>query len=131
MLENWIFWSLLAAVMQSVRTAGQKYLTADVSPLGATLVRYLFAVPFIVAYIGWLLHDRATDIPPLNTTFVVCSLGAGVLQIIATVLLVRLFTLRNLGIHNLGGERHIKRVAPCWRMRGREKIHHPNYFKKL
>lgn len=98
MLENWIFWSLLAAVMQSVRTAGQKYLTADVSPLGATLVRYLFAVPFIVAYIGWLLHDRATDIPPLNTTFVVCSLGAGVLQIIATVLLVRLFTLRNFAV---------------------------------
>lgn len=98
MLESWVFWSLLAAVMQSVRTAGQKYLSADISPLGATLVRYLFAVPFILAYIAWLLADRDVSLPSLNTTFVLCALGAGILQIIATVLLVRLFALRNFAV---------------------------------
>ena len=84
--------------MQSVRTAGQKYLSADISPLGATLVRYLFAVPFIIAYVGWLMNDRDASLPPLNQTFVLCALGAGVLQIIATVLLVRLFALRNFAV---------------------------------
>ena len=68
MLESWIFWSLLAATMQSVRTAGQKYLTADVSPLGATLVRYLFGLPFIAIYLGWLFVDREHALPTLNAT---------------------------------------------------------------
>ena len=98
MLESWIFWSLLAACMQSVRTAGQKYLTADVSPLAATLVRYLFAVPFVILYIAWLLADREVTLPPLSLHFVVACFIAGVLQILATVLLVRLFTLRNFAV---------------------------------
>ncbi|MBT4615344.1 MAG: EamA/RhaT family transporter, partial [Gammaproteobacteria bacterium] len=66
MLESWVFWSLLAATMQAVRTAGQKYLIADISPLGATLVRYLFGLPFIAMYLGWLLVDRGVSIPALN-----------------------------------------------------------------
>ncbi len=84
--------------MQSVRTAGQKYLTADVSPLAATLVRYLFAVPFVILYIAWLLADREATLPPLSLHFVVACFIAGVLQILATVLLVRLFTLRNFAV---------------------------------
>ena len=98
MLESWIFWTILASVMQSIRTAGQKYLTADVSPLGATLVRYLFAVPFVLVYVAWLLHERQTSLPDLNLRFVVCCILAGILQIVATVLLVRLFTLRNFAV---------------------------------
>ncbi|MBT4493428.1 MAG: DMT family transporter [Gammaproteobacteria bacterium] len=98
MLESWVFWSLLAALMQSVRTAGQKYLAEDVSPLAATLVRYLFAVPFVVVYILWLLDDRGAALPPLNTTFIACGVAAGMLQIVATILLVRLFTLRNFAV---------------------------------
>jgi len=95
MLESWVFWSLLAATMQSVRTAGQKYLIADISPLGATLVRYLFGLPFIVMYLGWLLVDRGTSIPAPNILFITYGIIAGFLQIIATILLIRLFALRN------------------------------------
>lgn len=84
--------------MQSVRTAGQKYLTADVSPLAATLVRYLFAVPFVILYIAWLLADREATLPPLSLHFVVACFIAGILQILATVLLVRLLTLRNFAV---------------------------------
>ena len=98
MLESWVFWSLLAAGMQSVRTAGQKYLTSDISPLGATLVRYLFGLPFIAAYLGWLLADRDVSLPPVNAWFIACGLAAGFLQIVATVLLIRLFTLRNFAV---------------------------------
>ncbi len=98
MLESWVFWSLLAASMQSVRTAGQKYLTADVSPLGATLVRYLFGLPFIAIYLGWLMVSRSYSFPPLNGTFLLFGIGAGFLQVIATILLVRLFALRNFAV---------------------------------
>ena len=98
LLDSWIFWSVLAAVMQSVRTAGQKYLSEAVSPLGATLVRYLFAAPFVVLYILWLLDNRASPLPELNDTFLIAGFAAGVLQIIATVLLLRLFALRNFAV---------------------------------
>ena len=98
MLESWIFWSLLAATMQSVRTAGQKYLTADVSPLGATLVRYLFGLPFIAVYLGWLMVSREHALPTLNATFLAYGIAAGFLQIVATVLLIRLFALRNFAV---------------------------------
>ncbi|MGV0034494.1 MAG: EamA family transporter [Candidatus Azotimanducaceae bacterium WSBS_2022_MAG_OTU7] len=95
MLESWVFWSLLAASMQAVRTAGQKYLIADISPLGATLVRYLFGLPFIAMYLGWLLVDRVAPVPAPSVLFLTYGIAAGFLQIIATVLLIRLFTLRN------------------------------------
>ena len=98
MLENWIFWSLLAASMQSVRTAGQKYLTGHISALGATLVRYLFGLPFVVVYLAWLLHRANQPLPDLNSTFFVCAVLAGLLQIGATILLIRLFSLRNFAV---------------------------------
>ena len=98
MLDSWIFWSVLAAVMQSVRTAGQKHLAKEVSPLGATLVRYLFAAPFVVLYVIWLLDDREINLPEPDATFLLAGLIAAMLQIIATVLLVKLFTLRNFAV---------------------------------
>lgn len=84
--------------MQSVRTAGQKYLTADVSPLGATLVRYLFGLPFAAAYLYYLLGGRPEALPELNSTFIVYGVIAGFLQIVATILLIRLFALRNFAV---------------------------------
>ena len=84
--------------MQSVRTAGQKHLAEEVSPLGATLVRYLFAAPFVVLYVIWLLDDREINLPEPDATFLLAGLIAAMLQIIATVLLVKLFTLRNFAV---------------------------------
>lgn len=98
MLESWVFWSLLAASMQSVRTAGQKVLTADVSPLGATLVRYLFGLPFIALYLGWLMTSRGYSLPVPDSTFLVYGIAAGFLQVVATILLIRLFALRNFAV---------------------------------
>ncbi len=98
MLESWIFWALLAASMQSVRTAGQKYLTGHISALGATLVRYLFGLPFVALYLGWLVYRGDPFLPELNSTFYVCAVIAGLLQIGATILLIRLFSLRNFAV---------------------------------
>jgi drug/metabolite transporter (DMT)-like permease len=97
-VESWIFWSLLAASMQAVRTAGQKYLIAEISPLGATLVRFLFGLPFAIAYVTWLSAERDFVLPDWNIRFLVFGVMAGLLQIIATVLLIRLFTLRNFAV---------------------------------
>ena len=98
MLDSWILCSVLAAFMQSVRTAGQKYLSETLSPLGTTLVRYLFAAPFAVLYVLWLLGNRESTLPEPNYTFLVAGFAASILQILATILLVRLFALRNFAV---------------------------------
>jgi drug/metabolite transporter (DMT)-like permease len=94
-LGNWVFWALLAAVMQSVRTAIQRHLTTEISPLAATFVRYLFGLPLVAVYLYWLLEDRQVSLPPISMAFVAYCVVAGFLQIIATILLIRLFALRS------------------------------------
>lgn len=103
MLEPWVWWTLLAASMQSVRTAGQKYLTSEVSPLAATLVRYLFGLPFVFLYLFFVLSRSAlatSELREVNLgfTFFLSATLAGILQIVATVLLVRLFSMRNFAV---------------------------------
>ena len=96
MLESWIFWTILAATMQSVRTAGQKQLNQSVSAESATLARYLFALPVILGYGFWLFDAR--PLPVVSMAFGVKVVAAGILQIFATILLVRLFSRRNFAI---------------------------------
>lgn len=84
--------------MQSVRTAGQKHLTQDMSVYGATLVRYLFGLPLALAYLAFLLSSRDWALPALNTRFLIFAFLAGLFQIIATIFLVRLLTLRNFAV---------------------------------
>jgi drug/metabolite transporter (DMT)-like permease len=99
MLESWVFWALLAASMQSVRTAGQKYLTGHISVYGATLVRYLFGLPFAIVYLSWLLNrEGGGALPELGSVFLVSAAMAGLCQIVATILLIRLFSLRNFAV---------------------------------
>jgi len=53
-METWISFTLLAVVMQSVRTAGQKQIATKISPQAVTLVRYFFGLAFALIYFYWL-----------------------------------------------------------------------------
>ncbi|MBV1877661.1 MAG: DMT family transporter [Pseudomonadales bacterium] len=102
-IESWVLWTLLAASMQAVRTAGQKYLTRDITPLAATLVRYLFGLPFALGWLGFIYSSRATEtagfgLPEINPTFLISGFLACILQILATILLIQLLTLRNFAV---------------------------------
>lgn len=87
--------------MQSVRTAGQKQLTSSLTPMSVTLVRYLFGLPFVIVYLlilfggqsGYEIADAVS-----NSRFVLFALLASVAQIIATVLLVKVFSFRNFAV---------------------------------
>lgn len=97
-MSAWIAFTVLAAVMQAVRTAGQKQISATVSPIGATLIRYVFGLPFAIAYLLFISQFTALALfsdALVNSRFVVYGLMAGVAQIIATVLLVKCFSFRN------------------------------------
>ncbi len=91
----WIPLTLGAAAMQTVRTAGQKRLSEDVSNLMATLTRFLFGLPFALAYLGALMKVYNWALPPIGAEFVTFTFIAAVSQIVGTVLLIRMFTFRN------------------------------------
>ncbi len=62
------------------------------------MVRYLFGLPFALLYFYFLSLDRNGIIPELNSVFLYSGLAAGLLQILATVLLIKLLGLRNFAV---------------------------------
>jgi len=91
----WIPLTLGAAAMQTVRTAGQKRLSEDVSNLMATLTRFLFGLPFALGYLGALMNIYGWTPPPIDTVFLSFTFVAVVSQIVGTVLLIHMFSFRN------------------------------------
>ncbi|TYK66755.1 DMT family transporter [Colwellia echini] len=97
-MEIWIYFTLLAAFMQAVRTAGQKQLSGKLNSMANTGVRYLFALPFAWCYLWWLLDYRQAVIPELNSQFLRYALIACVMQIVGTACLVAAFRYRNFAV---------------------------------
>ncbi|MFT5816474.1 MAG: drug/metabolite transporter (DMT)-like permease [Psychroserpens sp.] len=97
-LELWIYFTLLAAFMQAIRTAGQKQLTQHLNAMATTGVRYIYALPFAWLYLWWVLDYRALPLPALNNEFLQYALIACVMQIIGTVCLVAAFKYRNFAV---------------------------------
>lgn len=94
----WIAFTVMAALMQSVRTAGQKRLTSSVTAMSSTLIRYVFGLPFVIIYLLYVCGDQSTALVTealINKRFVLFASAAGVAQIIATFLLIRAFSYRN------------------------------------
>ncbi len=94
----WIPITVFAAFVQTVRTAAQKHLTAELTVMSATLVRFLFGLPFAALYLYGLLRFYGRGLPPLEPTFLAYCFAAAVSQIIATFLLIHLFSLRNFAV---------------------------------
>ena len=97
-MQTWILFTLLAVVMQSVRTAGQKQIASRLSIEATTLVRFLFGLPFAGLYcLGLYWRDGQVTFNPAATFFVSSSLAA-LAQIGATFCLVRALTIRNFAV---------------------------------
>lgn len=97
-MDIWIYFTLLAAFMQAVRTAGQKQLSGHLNAMATTGVRYLFALPFAWGYLWWLLDYREAQVPVLTNEFLSYALIASVSQIIGTACLVAAFKYRNFSV---------------------------------
>ena len=97
-METWIVFTLLAVVMQSVRTAGQKRIARALSVEATTLVRFLFGLPFAVTYFLFVRYQSAQDVLHFQSTFFLSATLAGIAQIAATLCLVKALTLRNFAV---------------------------------
>jgi len=92
----WISFTLLAAFMQSWRNAFQNQLSKSVSISGVTLSRFLFASPLAGLYLAALYFWQPdTAIMQFNDDFSMYVIGASVMQILATVMMVKLFKQKN------------------------------------
>jgi drug/metabolite transporter (DMT)-like permease len=84
----WIPITIGAAALQVARNAAQRSVMGGAGPWGATLVRFLFGLPFATAFavIGWLTTPGASA-HATPWFWLACAAGAG-LQIAATAALL-------------------------------------------
>lgn len=97
-METWIVFTLLAVVMQSVRTAAQKQLTNKISIQAATLVRFLFGIIFALSYLTIIWQVYNPESFELNAKFYTSGALAGISQVLATVCLIKALTLKNFAV---------------------------------
>ena len=84
----WILLTAAAAPLQVARNALQRGLVGDAGPWGATLVRFLFGLPFSLAIFGVVALVTAGAAPHLSARYAIAvSLGA-VAQVAATAALL-------------------------------------------
>ncbi|UCH73170.1 MAG: DMT family transporter [Rhodospirillales bacterium] len=111
MTELWIPVTIAAAFMQNARSALQKHLTGRLSTLGATYVRFLYALPFAILYVAGLHVIGGEALPrPNRLFFLYVSLG-GLAQIVFTGLLMWLFSFRNFAVGTTFSKTEVIQVA--------------------
>jgi drug/metabolite transporter (DMT)-like permease len=95
---SWIGFTLLAAFMQAVRTAGQKQLSRNLSAMSTTLSRYLFGLPVALLYTAALWFVQQDVSPQWSAAFLGWAGLASVAQIGATWCLVTAFQFNNFAV---------------------------------
>ena len=98
----WIFFTIMAAFMQAWRNAFQKQLSTTVDAYGVTLARFIGATPLAVLYLLLLYHFQpvihSISISSFGTRFWLYIGMVAVSQILATILMVKLFQQKNYAI---------------------------------
>lgn len=94
----WIPITIAAAFLQNLRSTWQKQLSGELSATAATYVRFSFGLPIAVVYLVGLHTLGGYALPSPNAMFLVYCVVGGIMQIIATFLLVALFAYRNFAV---------------------------------
>ena len=80
----WILLAAAAAPLQVARNAMQRGLVGDAGPWGATLVRFLFGLPFSVAIFATMIALTPDAAPTPTLLFWVSAILGAVSQVVAT-----------------------------------------------
>jgi len=94
-VELWIPITIGAALFQTIRTALQQKLKAQLSTNGANFVRYVYGAPLSILMLVLLLTVGKRVLPDWDWRFVGWAALGGMAQIVATSLLIYTFELRN------------------------------------
>ena len=96
----WVPVVLFAAGAQTVRNAAQRSLTAEVGTLAATLVRFLFGLPFAAAALALLyaLGDGPVVLPAFSWAYLGWIALGALFQVAATAFLLLAMAERNFAV---------------------------------
>ena len=96
----WIPITIGAALAQTLRNAAQRHLTGDLGALGATLVRFVYGLPFALSWLAvvWFVATPGRPLPAATPMFLMWTVVASLSQIAATALLLRCMEERNFAI---------------------------------
>jgi drug/metabolite transporter (DMT)-like permease len=95
---SWILFTLLAAFSQSWRNAFQSRLSKEMNVIGVTLSRFLWASPLAALYLFSLYLYQPVPLPTFTAYSYLFIIGASIMQILATGLMVVLFKQKNFAI---------------------------------
>lgn len=95
----WIPFTLAAALVQTLRFMVQRHLKATrLSTGGATFARFVYSAPLIVVLLLTYAAIRDVSLPSPTPRFWVFAIAGGLGQILATMCVVALFSLRNFAV---------------------------------
>ncbi len=94
----WIGLAVSGAFLQAIRTAAQRDLNKHLSTLATTYVRSLFGLPLLAIYLAAVMAGTGQGLPSFNAAFLVNTFVGAMAQVLATALLIRMFTLRSFGV---------------------------------
>lgn len=94
MFGLWVPVTVVAAGLQTLRTAQQKRLTGIIGQNGAHFARYFYGAPLAILFLG-LLAAAGQAMPAPTVPFLLYGLMGGIAQIVATGCLIHAYTLRN------------------------------------
>ncbi|MDB5905433.1 MAG: hypothetical protein JWM26_4311 [Betaproteobacteria bacterium] len=107
----WIPVTIGAALAQTSRNAAQRHLTPLLGTLGATLVRFLYGLPFALLWLAAVAFIGGFALPTPNLVFCGWVLLSSVAQIGATALLLRVMAERNFALGTAYAKTEVIQVA--------------------
>src|SRR5208282_3403296 len=107
----WIPITIWAALAQTFRNAAQRHLTKELGTLGATLVRFLYGLPFALLWLLVLSRGLGLALPAPTWSSLGWTVVAAVGQLVATALLLRTMEERNFAIGVIYSKTEIVQIA--------------------
>ena len=96
---SWVLITAIASLSQTLRSVFQKNLIEDVGVLASAYSRFIFALPFVALLAVFFLDTQELVIlKNLSSTAWLFLIAASICQILFTIILIKLFTLRSFAI---------------------------------
>ena len=115
---TWILLVVIAAFAQTLRNAAQKRVAGTQGPLPATLVRFVFGLPFACLWL-WAVIATIGVSPQLNWHFLAWNALGAIGQLIATALLLMAMAQRNFVVSVVYSKTEVVQLVPlAWLLLG-------------